>query len=186
VSISERIHERIYGRRIRVLAQNLSKMIPRHVSVLDVGCGDGLLAHSIGRLRPDLSFQGIEVLLRPETHIEVREFDGSRIPFSENSFDVVMMVAVLYHTNDPCVLLREVSRVATQSIVLKHHLLTGWMSGPTLRFMDRVGNARHCVALPFNYWRPGQWTAAFERLGLEVEECKERLGAVLVAGQCAV
>ncbi len=176
MSITERVHESIvFDRRIRVLARHLSQVIPQHVSVLDVGCGDGLLARSIGQLRPDLAFQGIEVLLRPETHIEVDQFDGSTIPFSKNSFDVVMMVDVLHHTDDPCVLLREAARVATQSIVLKDHILTGWMGGPTLRFMDRVGNARHGVALPFNYWRPDQWTAAFERLGLEVEAWKERL-----------
>ena len=88
MSITERVHESIvFDRRIRVLARHLSQVIPRHVSVLDVGCGYGLLARSIGQLRPDLAFQGIEVLLRPETHIEVDQFDGSTIPFSEFEFD---------------------------------------------------------------------------------------------------
>lgn len=177
MSITERVHESIvFDRRIRVLARHLANVIPEHVSVLDVGCGDGLLARSISQMRPDLAFQGIEVLLRPETHIEVTEFDGSTVPFSEKSFDVVMMVDVLHHTDDPCVLLREASRVAASAVVLKDHTLTGWMSEPTLRFMDRVGNARHGVALPYNYWRPDQWSDAFEQLGLEIEEWKERLG----------
>jgi SAM-dependent methyltransferase len=54
-----------------------------------------------------VSIAGIDVLLRPERQIEVTEFDGTTIPFADSSFDVVMFVDVLHHTNNPDVLLAE-------------------------------------------------------------------------------
>ena len=36
-------------------------------TVLDVGCGDGSIAQAIMALKPQLNFQGIDVLLRPQS-----------------------------------------------------------------------------------------------------------------------
>src|SRR5205085_9858791 len=129
-----------------------ARLIPQSASTLDVGCGDGQLASEIIRSRPDLSFKGIDVLVRPESAIPVSAFDGAHIPFPDCSFDVVMFSDVLHHTDDPLVLLREAARVARRSIVIKDHLIKGLLARPTLAFMDRVGNRRHGVPLPYNYW----------------------------------
>jgi hypothetical protein len=42
--------------------------------------------------------------------------------------------------------------------------------------MDRVGNGRHGVALPFNYWARRQWDGAFADLGWSVEAWSKDLG----------
>jgi hypothetical protein len=60
--------------------------------------------------------------------------------------------------------------------VIKDHTLTGILAGPTLRLMDRISNARHGVALPFNYWTPEQWTLACDELGLKTGAWKNQLG----------
>jgi hypothetical protein len=41
--------------------------------------------------------------------------------------------------------------------------------------MDRIGNARYGVALPYNYWSRRQWQNAFEALALDVRVWKRRL-----------
>jgi hypothetical protein len=41
--------------------------------------------------------------------------------------------------------------------------------------MDHVGNARHGVALPYNYWPRKKWVNAFESLGLSTAAWKENL-----------
>ena len=87
-----------------------------------------------------------------------------------------MMVDVLHHTIDPTVLLREAARVTREYVVLKDHCLEGPFAGVTLKFMDRVGNSRHGVPLPYNYWRRTRWQAAFSELGLEVDRWSQRLG----------
>jgi SAM-dependent methyltransferase len=100
----------------------------------------------------------------------VTHFDGANLPFERHGFDIVMFVDVLHHTNDPMVLLGEAIRVARKAIVLKDHVLQGMLSGTRLKFMDYVGNARHGVALPFNYWTRQQWLEAETRLGLRQKQ----------------
>ena len=65
------------------------------------------------------------------------------------------------------VLMREAVRVTRNCLLIKDHFLRGFLSGPRLRFMDCVGNARHRVALPYHYWTPHQWEQAQQQLGLK-------------------
>ncbi len=160
------LHEKlVFGRRIRVLARHLAALIPPGARVIDIGCGDGSLSDLIAQTVPQVCITGIDVLVRPSCHIPVRPFDGISVPYRDDSFDVAMFVDVLHHTLDPVVLLREAARVA-RTIVIKDHTRTGFLAGPTLRFMDWVGNASHGVSLPYNYWTDAQWDAALSDLRL--------------------
>ena len=113
---------------------------------------------------------GIDVLVREGTPVPVQQFDGLTIPFEASSFDAAILVDVLHHAEDPELLLREAARVAPV-VVVKDHLADRAFAGPTLRFMDRVGNARHGVDLRYDYWRRQQWLDAARRAGL----CELRL-----------
>ena len=157
-----------------MLAGHVAPWLRTSSRVLDVGCGDGALAQVIGQLRPDLQIAGLDVLVRPTARIPVTAFDGKTIPHGDASFDVVLLVDVLHHTDQPELLLREARRVA-RMIVVKDHTLNGWLAGPTLRMMDWVGNARHGVALPYNYWSEAQWRESFAALGLRIEEWESDL-----------
>ncbi len=168
MSIVARLHDGVTRRRVSKLTEHFAALIPRGARVLDVGCGDGLLARRITQERPDLNIVGIDVLPRSETYIEVALFDGKVIPFETDSFDVVMLVDVLHHTDDPMILLREAVRVARRTLVVKDHTREGLLAEQTLRFMDWVGNAHDGVALPYNYWTSAQWHEAFGALGLDV------------------
>jgi len=166
----------VFGRRVRILADQLASLLPKNATVLDVGCGDGTLDSLILRSRPDLVINGIDVLVRPHTLIPVVPFDGNTIPYPNQAFDVVMFVDVLHHTDDPTVLLREAKRVARQAIVLKDHTKDGVLAGPTLRFMDWVGNRHHGVVLPYNYWTHDQWERALIDLGLGISAWNANVG----------
>ena len=176
MNILEKIHESyVYNRRVRVLARELSALLPANGKVLDVGCGDGLLSALMQKETPNVVITGIDVLVRDHTHIPVVKFDGTTIPFPDRSFDTIVFVDVLHHTNDPVLLLREAARVARNTIVIKDHTLDGFAAGATLRFMDRIGNRRYNVALPYNYWPKQEWLNAFEALGLTLRTWKSKL-----------
>lgn len=160
----------VFGRRVRVLSDRLARLMPQGASVLDVGCGDGTIARLIGDRRPDLTLAGIDVLIRPRTAIPVLLFDGKTIPHPDDAFDVVMFVDVLHHADDPLPLLKEAARVARKAVVLKDHLCEGPFARETLRLMDWVGNARHGVALPYNYWSRTRWEDAFRSAHLTVQQ----------------
>jgi SAM-dependent methyltransferase len=151
-------------------------MTPPDSDVLDVGCGDGQIGVLMQAERPDLTVSGIDIAVRDDTHIPVRTFDGSSIPYEDRSVDVVMLVDVLHHAEEPRRLLGEAARVARRAIVLKDVTPLGPLSDATLRFMDWVGNARHGVPLPYGFWSQGEWRSAFAGLGLSVEETRRRLG----------
>lgn len=176
MNLFELLHgDYIQQKRLDGLVRHLKDVMPKNASVLDVGCGDGRLAALLREKRPDLLVQGIEVLPRDKVWIPVQHFDGLTIPYKSASIDVVMFIDVLHHTADPVSLLREAARVARKSIIIKDHLADGFLAGSTLRFMDRIGNARYGVALPGNYWRLSQWENAFEALALTPVEWREKL-----------
>jgi hypothetical protein len=165
----ELLHGRyIQKRRISVLSEWCSNLIPRNASVLDVGSGDGRLARLVTDKRPDISIEGIDVRVRADAAIPVKMFGGRSIPYGAGSFDVVMLIDVLRHTVEPMVPLGEAVRVARQVILIKDHLFKGALAYSTLRLMDWLGNVRHDVALPYNYWTPAQWHGVFDKLGLTV------------------
>jgi hypothetical protein len=103
-------------------------------------------------------------------------FDGSHIPMADQSCDVLMMIDVLHHTDDPNILLAESRRVARLGVLIKDHTRENWLGGATLQFMDWVGNRGHGVRLPYNYWPMSRWEEAWSGLGLRVAAMRRRLG----------
>lgn len=176
LGVFEQIHARYsYNRRLQVLSDHLAKIIPADATVLDVGCGDGELSSLIMQRRPDVRITGIDVLLRPHSKIPVMLYDGQNFPATANEFDAVMFNDVLHHTEDPLSLLKEAARVANSAIILKDHTLNGFLAGPTLSFMDWIGNARHGVVLPYNYWPKQKWIDGFASLNFSIDEWKADL-----------
>jgi SAM-dependent methyltransferase len=159
----------IFDRRTRVLAEALTGLLPRDARVLDVGCGDGTIAGLCRTIRPDLHVEGIDVLVRPNTVIPVRPFDGKTLPFPDRSWDVVTFIDVLHHTEDPRDLLREAARVARQYVIIKDHRSETRLDHLTLSAMDWIGNAPHGVVLPYNYQSAKQWNDLFDDAHLSVD-----------------
>jgi SAM-dependent methyltransferase len=176
MSLTGRLHGGlVLPRRAAVLAGMVAERLPAGARVLDVGCGDGEVAARVMEARPDVQVEGVDVLARPSSRVPVRLFDGHALPFADASFDAAMVVDVLHHTDDPAELLREAARVAPRAVVLKDHTRDGLLAGPTLRLMDRAGNARHGVRLPYTYWPRDRWLRAFAELGLSVDEWTSRV-----------
>lgn len=174
-----------HTRRLRVLGRHMGELLPgpaarppgsgRKLRLLDVGCGDGLLTAFVADGHPELEVRGVDVLVREAAHVPVDSFDGERLPFPDDAFDIVMFVDVIHHAEDPAALLREGARVAAHWLLIKDHTLVGPLAGSTLAFMDRISNLRHRIEIPYHYWTPKRWHEAFGELGLRVEEWRPKL-----------
>ena len=170
------IHSKnVFLRRKRILTQNIAHLITEGSTILDVGTGDGSIAHNIKKQKLAAEVAGIDVLIRPKTAIPVKQFDGQKIPYNDDSYDIVLFVDVLHHTNDPQVLLNEAARVAKKYVIIKDHHKNGLFARQTLRFMDWVGNARFGVALPYNYWSQEEWENGYRKAGLIITERRTSL-----------
>ena len=170
MAILNKVHEKlVFNRRVNVIASQFIKLIPQNAYVLDVGCGSGLIDKLIMNHRPDIKIVGIDVLLRPETHINVTPFDGKSIPFKAKTFDAVIFIDVLHHIDQPFNTLKEAKRVSKGLILIKDHAMDGFLAKATLTFMDWVGNAHHGVRLPYNYWSNMQWKSNLKKLNLVID-----------------
>ena len=172
----ESIHEHhVKSRRVAILAAMLEKMLPDEGHILDIGSGDGALDAELMRRKPGLKIDGIDTLVREGTAIPTTAFDGVHINSLDKSYDWCMFVDVIHHANAPDELLKEAARVCRNGLIIKDHLRDGLFARQTLRFMDRVHNARYGVALPYCYWSEREWLQNISALGLSVDVWYDRL-----------
>ena len=165
----------LFNRRAEILAERFASLLPHNASVLDIGCGDGLVSSIVQAKRPDLTIRGVDVLPRRESHIPVEMFDGVQVPYPDGAFDVVLFSDVLHHTENPGALQREAYRLARQYVLIKDHNRNGLFAGLRLRLMDWAGNARFGIALPYNYWTKARWQEEWSCIGLQPERSVTRL-----------
>ncbi len=157
-----------YSRRTRVLSSLITTLIPENARVLDVGCGDGDIDEQILKKRQDITIEGIDILMRNKTKIPVTLFNGRDIPFPDNSFDCILFIDVLHHTEEPDMLIEEANRASKKYIIIKDHRATSKLDHYILRFMDWVGNKPHGVVLVYNYLPVVIWKKLWEKYQLKI------------------
>jgi len=75
------------------------------VQMLDLGCGDGTTELYVQKHFPDWHVKGIDVseesiavaTSKNISNARFQLFNGSRIPYADNNFDIVFIAAVLHH-----------------------------------------------------------------------------------------
>ncbi|MCX6343491.1 MAG: class I SAM-dependent methyltransferase [Armatimonadetes bacterium] len=157
----------VFERRVSILAKSMAPLLPSG-RILDVGCGDGTIDILLLAQRPDIEITGVDIFVRPNSRIPTVEFDGTNLPFEDNSFDCVMMVDVLHHVDDCLPLLRECARVA-KKMVIKDHIANNVFDFQMLKLMDWVGNRSHGVVLPYKYLSSDGWDSVYGGSGFQRE-----------------
>lgn len=94
----------------------------KEISILDLGCGDGLLLSLLkdkGIIGKGLDISDEAVAKTKNKGFEASVFDFSdRLPFADRTFDVVVSLDVLEHLYNPESLLREANRVSKDSVII--------------------------------------------------------------------
>lgn len=94
-------------------------------SVLDVGCGEGFTLDRLQKQKIGKTYQGVDSSkdaidlghkLYPELKLKIG--DIYKLPYAENSFDLVICTEVLEHLENPRRALRELIRVSSKYILL--------------------------------------------------------------------
>jgi ubiquinone/menaquinone biosynthesis C-methylase UbiE len=145
-------------------------------SVLDVGCGEGVLterwASQLGSGRVlgiDLDDPKLaaEWAGRQRENLSFRAVAPGAMPFEENEFDLAAAIEVLEHVPDPAQTLSEMARVA------RRHLLVSVPREPLWRALNLARGAyvRELGNTPghLNHWSKQRFVRLLERYGDVVE-----------------
>jgi len=113
-------------------------------SVLDVGCGEGVLVHQWAQRLGDRRVVGIDLqeesiqagwAERQAANLEYRVMHAENLPFAENEFDLASAIEVLEHVPDPEHTLAEMARCA------ERHLLVSVPREPLWRMLNMARGA---------------------------------------------
>src|SRR5947209_830593 len=92
------------------MALEVSRVLVEGMRVLDVGCGNGFIAHHLTALL-GTKVVGLDVMKTTAARIDYLCYDGERFPLPDDSFDAVLLCYVLHHAQDLGAVLAEVCRV---------------------------------------------------------------------------
>jgi 2-polyprenyl-3-methyl-5-hydroxy-6-metoxy-1,4-benzoquinol methylase len=113
-------------------------------SVLDVGCGEGVLVHRWAQRMGDRRVVGIDLqeesiqagwAERQAPNLEYQVMHAENLPFAQNEFDLASAIEVLEHVPDPEHTLAEMARCA------EHHLLVSVPREPMWRMLNMARGA---------------------------------------------
>lgn len=108
-------------------ADNIRSLIGdlRFQSILEVGCGTGSVLAQLAENKLADQYCGIDMadpnLHRDESAIgmELRQYDGTKIPFFDRAFDMVVATHVVEHVPNPRGFISELNRVASKYVYIE-------------------------------------------------------------------
>jgi SAM-dependent methyltransferase len=154
----------------RVIA-GVTSLAPRATSMLDIGCSDGRVAARVAAALEITDVRGADVQLQPDPAIPVTEYDGHELPFEDATFDLVTIVDVLHHADNPTDVVREALRVLTPGgcVVVKDHLRLGAWSNWVLYAMDTASNFGVHTRAGGRYLSVAEWVEVVTRAGGRID-----------------
>jgi len=124
------------------LAELFTQAAPE--SVLDVGCGEGVLTHQWAEQLGERRIVGIDLddeklkaewATRRRPNLEYRTIPAEHLPFADGEFDVACAIEVLEHVPDPEHTVAEMARVA------RRHVLVSVPREPLWRMLNMARGA---------------------------------------------
>jgi SAM-dependent methyltransferase len=96
---------------------DIGKFIFAGDHVLDVGCGNGKFGEAIAKTY-NVRVHGVDVVNYSNAGIPIDTYDGVRLPFPNNSFDVIVMAMMLHHSEYQEKLFDEVIRCSRRAFII--------------------------------------------------------------------
>jgi SAM-dependent methyltransferase len=171
-SVVRRLMARFEG----TLEELLTRASPR--SILDVGCGEGVLTHQWAQ-RPEVErIVGID-LEDPQLHdawearqhpcLEYRVMKAENLPFADGEFEAATAIEVLEHVPDPEHTVSEMARCASKWVLVSVPREPLWRGLNMARgaYLKDLGNTPGHV----NHWSKRAFVALLSRYGT-VEEAR--------------
>ncbi len=145
-------------------------------SLLDVGCGEGVLIHEWAQLIAPARVVGIDLeepsiqagwAQRQAPNLEYRVQQAENLPFADDEFDVATAIEVLEHVPDPADTVAEMARVAQRHLLVSVPREPLWRGLNLARgaYLKELGNTPGHV----NHWSKRSFVELLSRHGEVVE-----------------
>ncbi|OGY56889.1 MAG: hypothetical protein A2Y84_00040 [Candidatus Colwellbacteria bacterium RBG_13_48_8] len=151
--------------RAKEVLRKITPYLRKNDRILDVGSGSCVIAKN-------LKNRGYKITLVDVVNRSVYRnfrpviYDGEKIPFADNHFDVALLITVLHHTQEPIKVLKEARRVAPRIVVMED-LHKGFIQKYLTFAMDNWTNRRFW-GNPHTNMTQEQWEDIFKKLGLKI------------------
>ncbi len=158
-------------RRIQTI---LSRPLDSSARVLDLGAGEGFVGEAIHK-STDAQVTLVDVVDFNQTPFPLTLYDGHRLPFEDNSFDLCVVIFVLHHAGDMEQTLREATRVTEGPIAILESVYESnwqhWLLDRLDRLANRIRSAGEMTSREkhLHFRTDAEWRSIFKRLGLHVE-----------------
>lgn len=151
------LHKPVYEHRQRVLVSLISPHLDPGAHVLDVGCGFGHLGRALMDASPSIQVEGAEAAVREGALIPITAVPAASLPWTDGSFDAVILADVLHHDHDQARLLCESARVSKRLVIIKDHLREGFLAEQRISLLDWAANAGYKVPVLYKYNSLSEW-----------------------------
>lgn len=136
------MYKKFLLKRAQIVGDQLIPFIKEGDKVLDFGCSIMFTTKFVSS-RKKILLTGIDIVnYKNLSDIEVKfvKYDGGKLPFKDNQFDVVVTLFVLHHTDDPKFYLNELIRVSKKTILICEDTFTNKFEGSVTKIICWFAN----------------------------------------------
>ena len=159
------------AKRTRDIIADIGPLLTSYNQLLDIGTGTGDVA--VALIKQGFNVTACDrynLICVPDLSLLL--CDGAELPFRDNSFDAVLLIDVLHHTEKQVKILQEAARVA-KVVIIHEDVFNSKIQRRMTFLMDRVMNLQFGYHPHSNRTVKG-WSELFEVLGFEVLSCVTR------------
>lgn len=167
---------RLGENRARFLISFFEDQLPKKAKILDVGAGVCNISRQLsqnGHSVTPLDIQNLSMV----SGLDPLLYDGGKIPFKDNTYDVGLLVTVLHHVVEAEYLFDETVRVSKKVVVIED-VYDSWLHKRLTFFFDSLLNLEF-IGHPHNNKTDNEWKLFFAERGLKLVS-ERAMGSYLV------
>ncbi|MFN6945519.1 MAG: class I SAM-dependent methyltransferase [Cytophagaceae bacterium] len=168
ISFVRKVVYMIGKHRAKVVENWLEGYIQEKEHIIDIGAGLCNISENLGRKNPvtPVDIKNISVA----DHVVPIIYDGHRLPFKDNAFDISLLCTVLHHTENPEHVLKEAQRVS-QKILLVEDIYNSLFQKYLTFFADSLINLEF-FGHPHTNKNDEEWKRLFELNNLTLKDAR--------------
>ena len=156
------------------------KFIDTNSKIIDIGCGSGQFALELQNKNHDVT--AVDVNDKTNTiAITPVIYDGLKLPFKNNQFNICMLITVLHHCHKPNDVFAEAVRVSKDKIFVLEDVYSNWFMKRLTWFMDSLMNYEF-IGHPHTNKSENEWEKLFKLHNLKLIH-KKKVKILLIFSQ---